>query len=86
MKSTIALTLASAIAALSAFSSPAFAAYDLSTARDHSMLAYQIALQAEKEAKSDQQASKTMKKEETRATMAVKPMDPTSWKWEPSAP
>jgi precorrin-2 methylase len=86
MKSTIALTLASGIAALAVLSSPALAAYDLNAARDHSTLAYQIVLQATKEGKSDQQASKPMNKEENRPSMAVKPTDRNSWNWGTSAP
>ena len=84
---TIAATLVAGLAALTAFSTSAFAAYDLELARNHSTLAYQIALHAKQAEQADQHAKMmTMHKEETRPSMASKQADRDPRKVELSAP
>ena len=83
----IAATLVAGLAALTTLSTTAFAGYDLELARNHSTLAYQIALHAKQAEQADQHAKMmTMHKEETRPSMASKQTDRNPWKVEPSAP
>lgn len=92
MKSTTVIaTIAAAFAALATLSTTAQAAYDVSTACDHSTLACEI---AKREARGSmaktwsagQEGKQAMSKEDTRRHMADKPSEWGAWKGEIGEP